>query len=112
MCLFIFILCVFTFLFGISGDSKGALPNRTTCLSGLSEHSSQIKHVDHHGQTAHSLKSYLFLCERIDELMVRAEQHVPQNWVPFAHLHILIQQCRLGNGVHQDLKETKIYVEY
>lgn len=103
MCLFIFILCVFTFLFGISGDSKGALPNRTTCLSGLSEHSSQ---------TAHSLKSYLFLCERIDELMVRAEQHVPQNWVPFAHLHILIQQCRLGNGVHQDLKETKIYVEY
>ncbi len=101
-----FIQCMCAFLFGVFGDS-GAWPNHTVCLLGYSELSSQIKAFDHHCQTAHSLKSYLFICESVDVLMVRAEQHVPQNWLPFAHHHVLIQQCRLGNGVHQDLKEAE-----
>lgn len=101
-----FFVCMLSSLSGVFGDSDAWL-NHTACRSGSSEHSHQIKPVDHQCQTAHSLKSYLFIRERVDVLMVRAEQHVPQNWVRFAHHHILIQQCRLGNGVHQDLKETE-----
>lgn len=39
--------------------------------------------------------------------MIWAEEQIPQDGAPVAHLHILIQQGRLGDGVHQDLERTE-----
>lgn len=51
--------------------------------------------------------SHLFIGQSIQELMVGTEEQIPQDGVPVTHHHILIQQGRLGNGVHQELEEKR-----
>ena len=57
-----------------------------------------------------TLESHLFVCECVYVLMVRAEEHVSQNGIPFTHSHIFIQQSRLVNRVHQDLKHKRQFL--
>lgn len=38
--------------------------------------------------------------------MIWAEEQISQYGAPIAHRHILIQQRRLGDGVHEDLEEN------
>lgn len=39
--------------------------------------------------------------------MIWTEEQIPQEGVPITHYDILIQQGRLGNGVHQELEENR-----
>lgn len=44
--------------------------------------------------------------------MIRAEEQISQDGAPVAHHHILIQQGRLDDGVHQDLEEDRGNLDY
>lgn len=50
--------------------------------------------------------SYLFIGESIQILMIVAEEKISQNGVSIAHSYVLILQCGLDDGVHQDLKRS------
>lgn len=50
--------------------------------------------------------SYLFIGESIQILMIVAEEKISQNGLPVTHSYILILQCGLDDGVHQDLKRS------
>lgn len=39
--------------------------------------------------------------------MIGAEEQVSKEGAPAAHHHVLIEQCRLGNGVDKDLEEER-----
>lgn len=54
----------------------------------------------------HIFFSYLFIGESIQILMIMAEEKISQNGVPVTHSYILILQCGLVDGVHQDLKRS------
>lgn len=40
-------------------------------------------------------------------LMIVAEEKISQNGVTAAHSYVLILQCGLDDGVHQDLKRSR-----
>lgn len=56
--------------------------------------------------------SYLFIGESIQILMIVAEEKISQNGVPIAHGYSLILQCRLDDGVHQDLRRGRTVSEH
>lgn len=51
--------------------------------------------------------SYLFISEGVQKLMIWTEEQISQDGVSVAHHHVLVQQSRLGNGVHQDLEKKE-----
>lgn len=60
------------------------------------------------GTTSVQSGAHLFVCQCVDVLLVRAEQHVSQQRAAFlAHGHLLVDHGWTVGTVHQDLRGTK-----
>lgn len=55
--------------------------------------------------------SHLFVRQRVQVLVVRTEEQIPQDGTPVAHHRVLVLQGRLHDGVDQDLqRKTTTFV--